>query len=275
MANQWIDDVGDFEKKFTSLESNEIVNKTIPVYDNHTRIPNEPNMVYSSTMNILKGLKNYVEVAAKNYYDKSLQSVILSVATDEYTDFLTLRQREKNESQILLPAIALSLSTYKFLYAPSNNIERFAQYFYTGSNQLSTYIAIPTEFKLSLRYYTTNYDLLVRFSENLCFNSQLATKGRFYYDVLDNEGKVQKVEGFMVIDADNSNHTPKQLSLKDKRLGSVWSLSIPVYAWAAIVSKPFDTRSVTAPQVNIHVEPEAKSSIKTQLYKYVNLYQEE
>ena len=256
---------------FTVIEPNDIVSKTVPIYNNRTRMPNEPNMVYSSTMCILKGIKNAIQDAAKQYYDTSIQAVILSVATDETSDFLTLRQKEKNESQILLPAIAISLDKYKFMYSPSNNIERFAQYYYTGSSQLTTYIAIPTEFKLNMRYYTTNYDLLVRFSENLCFNSQLATKGKFSYMLLDQNNEIQNIEGYIVIDADNSNHQPKQLSLKDKRLGSVWSISIPVYAWGAIVSKPFNTRAVTSPQVNINLSPSNVKSEKIRVSTYVNI----
>ena len=256
----------------SKVPENEITAKVVPIYTNTTRMPNEPNMVYSSTMCILQGIKRSVEHAAKNYYDKSLQTLILTVGTDERTDFATLRQREKNESQILLPAIALSLNSYKFMYAPSNNIERFANYYYTGSNNLTTYIAIPTEFSLSLRYYTTNYDLMLRFSENLAVNSQLATKGKFSYMVLDEQGEVNYVEGYIVIDADNSKHRPKQLSLKDKARGGVWSISIPVWAWGCIVSKPYDTRAVTTPQVNINLNPTNINQQKIKIEPFVNLF---
>jgi len=248
----------------SSEGANEITAKVVPIYTNTTRMPNESNMVYSSTMCILQGIRTSIEHAAKNYYDKALQIVILTASSDEATDFATLRQRQKNESQILLPAMAISLDSYKFMYAPSNNIERFANYYYNGSGDLTTYIAIPTEFSLTMRYYTTNYDLLLRFSENLAVNSQLGTKGQFTYMVLDQKGQVQYVQGYIVVDADNSNHKPKQLSLRDKSKGDVWAISVPVWAWGCIVSHPYPTRSVSVPQVNIDLQP---SNLKSQQEK--------
>lgn len=251
---------------------NEITAKVVPIYTNTTRMPDEPNMVYSSTMCILKGIKESVEHAAKNYYDKALQSLILTASDDEATDFITLRQRQKNESQILLPAAALSVDSFKFMYAPSNNIERFANYYFTGSSNLTTYIAIPTEFKLNLRYYAYNYDVLLRFLENLAINSQLATKGRFTYMVLDQAGAVQYVDGYIVIDADHSSHRPKQLSLRDKSRGEVWSVAIPVWAWGCIVSHPYETRAVTVPQVNIDITPTNVNKQSVQYDRFVNIF---
>lgn len=276
LDNQITQDMLDgIDNRVSLLEAMDLSEKTVPIYDNHTRMPDKPTEVYSSTLCILKGIQKAVEYAAKHHYDLSLETVVLTVSTDETTDFRTIRQKEKSESRILLPAIALSLATYKFLYAPSNNIERFAKYYYNGTNYLTTYIAIPTEFKFNLRYYSTNYDQLLRFSESLGFNSQLGTKGEFEYDMLDYKGKVQKIVGYILIDADNSKHTPKQLTLKEKQLGQVWCISIPCYAWATIISKPYQTRAITTPQVNINLKPNnIKHPQKVQIDRFTNVVQE-
>ena len=265
-------DLDNLDVKFTIGVGNNLIENTVPIYTNNTRMPDSQGEVYSSTLCILKGIKHAVQVAAKNYYDKSIEEVTLTIASDEPTDLRTLRQKADTNNRVILPAMTMSMQSYKFLYAPSNNIERFAKYYYNGTEYLISYIAIPAEFKFGMRYYATNYDLLLRFSEGLAMNSQLAFPDRgFDYQVLNENNDVQIVQGYIVVDGDNSNHKPKQVTLKGKEDGQIWSVSIPCYAWAAILSRPFLTRAVTIPQININLNPTNKPKQGIVVNRFVNI----
>lgn len=241
-------------KPITRLD---IFKDPVPVYNDNARVG---NMVYSSTLAILKGSKMTLEPILKSVVDNSIQFVILCMSDDKKSDLYNIRRASMKigeNNSILLPSVCLSLKEYKYLYSSPYNNSRYQQYVSDKGRNVLSFLSIPMVYYCSLRYYCTNWDVALRFEENLCLNGiDAMPREGFYYEVMGVEDKNMFLHGTMQITTENKAHQFSKLTHQDKQgdiLSSTWCVDIPITIRASIISRPYYIPSVLSPTVNINM----------------------
>lgn len=230
--------------------------KPVPIWDDNVKMPDSDLSIYSCTSSILAAVRQAVFDASVNYFDKSINNVVLSIASDKKTDLLQFR-RLSGTNRIILPSVALSLDNYYPIFSNNTNTRIQNQmYFHEGNRYLLSFLAIPMRFELSMRYYATNLGAVFRWMDNLFFNSQVSfpEKG-FKYSVRisddDKNPQLGYVTGTIKFDVLEKNYTPSQLTISQKQSGDIWYMEVPMTVWATLVSHPYYRPSITTVQQTI------------------------
>jgi hypothetical protein len=257
----------------------DILSEPLPIYNDNERIG---NMVYSSSLAILKGFKAEMQELLKDHIDNSIQYVVLSINSDKETDLQQIRQAsmtafeytvpkvdkdgnliavplEINTTQNarpLLPSVAFSSGQPKFLYSsPFNNSLRYQFHAVNKSRNIVSFVMIPMEYNITMRYYCTTFDLFMRFTDTLALNSQLAMphKGFTYKVITPDPNFLSYINGSIQIQSDPSEQKPEKVKFTSEGLESVWCLEVPIRMWASIISRPYLVPAVIAPTVKINI----------------------
>lgn len=233
----------------------DITNDPVPVYNDNYKIG---NMVYSSTLAILKAAKDTLEPILKTTVDNSIQFIVLTMSEDKKSDYYLIRKASMKigeNDRILLPSIAMSMRDYKYLYSSPYNNKRYQQHVRDKSRNLLSFLSIPIIYNMSMRYYCPNWDLALRFEENLIQNGiDALPKEGFLYKVKGPNNLEMYLHGTVQISTDNSSHTLSKLTIENKAgdaLSSTWYIDIPFTIRASIISRPYLVPSVQTQAITI------------------------
>jgi hypothetical protein len=265
------------------IDRRDILNEPLPIYNDNERIQ---NMVYSSSLAILKGFKAEMQDLLKNHIDKSIQHVVLSINSDTQTDIQQIVQASMTtfESSVakidvagnkieipldvntpfnarpLLPSVAFSSGQPKFLYSsPFNNSMRYQFHAVNKSRQIVSYVMIPMEYKITMRYYCPTFDMFLRLTDSLALNSQLAmphkgfNKGFTYKVITPDPNYTSYINGSIQIQSDPSEQKPTKVDFSEGGLKNIWCLEIPIRVFASIISRPYLVPAVISPQIKINI----------------------
>lgn len=262
-STQSIEDLVEIENTPTDkFEIRDAFEKGTPIFDDNYR---DGNQVYSSTLSIMKGVRNAVLKHAQLHFDRSLQYGVISPSDDVETDFRQFRKVNKGGNNIVLPSFAISLKDYAPIYSPSYNTRRYQCFFYDEANRMVTYNRIPMKFEMDFRYYCDNYDVLLRFRENLNFNSQISFKiDGFSYKTIGADDEEVTMDGHIYFKVNDKSMGMTKHKLEDLDKGKAHSLSVKLDVWANILSKPYLTNIIKSPRVNIIIN---NSTVKTFINK--------
>jgi len=222
-----------------------------PIYDDNTK---DGNQVYSSTLSILNGVRSAILKHAQVHFDRSLQYGVLSMSSDTETDLRQFRKANKSGGEIVLPSFALSLKDYSPFYSPSYNTRRYKCYMYDKGNRMLSYTCIPIKFSLEFRYYCTTYDMLLRFRENLNYNSQINFPiDGFVYKVFADEGIESYMAGHIYFRVNDKDMKMSSITLKEYDENRPCVLTVGVDVWANILSKPYLTNIIKNIRASINL----------------------
>ena len=95
---------------------------------------------------------------------------------------------------------------------------------------MASFVCIPMKYEAEFRYYCTSYDLLLRFRDNLNFNSQISfPEDGFVYSVPGVDGEEVFVSGHIYFKVNDGNMNMSKLTVSDVESGEFWTLTLPAH----------------------------------------------
>lgn len=241
----------------------DLLEDPVPIYNDNDRT-NAGKLAYSSSFSLAMGLKDYLSKFFKDHVDNSIQHVVLSMDKDRLTVYQQLATATMDipgsfdgtaeNNRVLLPGVGLVLDSYKFLYSsPYNNYLRYQFSAVNKSRQLVSFLNIPMEYQFKIYYYCNKMDQLLRFTDNLAQNAQLAQKkDGFAYKVMSPKKDVYSyVRGNMLIGSDPSTMSIERPKLNSEGFDTVWCAEVSLRVWGSVISRPYLVPAVMSSSVKI------------------------
>ena len=245
------------------ISPSDLLEDPVPIYNENNRMA-KGTLAYSSSFSLALGLKDYLRQLLKDHVDNSIQHVVLSMDKDKLTVYQQLQTSTMDipgafdgtseNTRAILPGVALVLDTYKYTYSsPYNNYLRYQFSAVNRSKQLVSFLNIPMEYSFKIYYFCRKMDQLLRFTDNIAQNAQLAQKkDGFAYKVLSpKKDQFSYVRGNMLISSDSSTMTFEKPKLNSEGLETIWCAEVSVKVWGSVISRPYLVPAVMSPVVKI------------------------
>ncbi len=264
------------EMERSSIEEIELANlleDPVPIYNDNNRM-DKGKVAYSSSFSLAQGLKDYLGRLLRDHVDNSIQHIVLSMDKDKQTVFQQLQAAtmkidgsfdgNAENTRAILPGVGLVLDKYSYTYSsPYNNYLRYQFSAINKAKQLVSFLNIPMQYDFKLYYYCRKMDQLLRFTDNIAQNAQLAQKKEgFAYKVLSpKKDQFSYVRGNMLISSDASTMSFERPKLTSEGLETTWCAEINIKVWGSVISRPYLVPAVMSPVIQINMNGEKFNEI--------------